>query len=96
MRFRKKAGFLECAGCGCLMRRARKTVDMEDRAGFPTGTGGGSVYYTGAQYSTESYCGICIPAYDMRRVTDKVHYYRTEPAYNVEVTEEGKPIKGGE
>ncbi len=97
MWFRKKAenpALVECVGCGCLMRTARKVVEVREEEGFFT------VHWLGSEYtepepSSESYCGRCAPSYDVREWGGpKPRYFRTEP--NVEVTEKGKTVKGGE
>lgn len=91
MWFRKKAPiFLECTGCGCLMRRARKKVEVEWSGLSMSGT---FAMYGTPQRTTEPYCGRCAPPYDVTtREGGEVRYYRNE---NVEVTEKGK-LKGGE
>ena len=96
MWFRKKvacAEYVECVGCGCLMNKARKVVGVETSMYSPSDTSSTFVYYSPPSHSTESYCGVCAPIYDIRRVEGgKACYYRKEPAKHVEVTEKGKAI----
>lgn len=95
MWFRKKAPiFLECVGCGCLMLGAWKKVKVEE-----SGIQMGDVFmpYFGPHSRTEFYCGRCAPPYDGKDVQGcGTRYFCKEPSRKVEVTEEGKPIKGGE
>ncbi len=94
MWFRKKAPiFLECVGCGCLMRRARKVIEVE-RVPGPFDAGTTIIFYTTAA-STEAYCGRCAPDYDVKEwVGPTPHYFRKEPSRKVEVTEKGKKLGG--
>lgn len=94
MWFRKKAaGFVECVGCGCLMRVARKRVEVE-RTGTSSDTGFTYTIYSSPWPSTEHYCGRCAPAYDREEICGgERHYYRSEPSRNIEVDEKGKDIK---
>jgi hypothetical protein len=88
-----KADFLECVGCGCSMRQARKEVEVEC-SGISGDIGGSFVIYGSPQRSVEFYCGRCAPPYDMRRREGSVtRFYRSEPAQNVEITEKGKPVQ---
>ncbi len=97
MWFRKKAPKLigelsECVGCGCLMRTARKVVEVREEEGSFT------VHWLGSEYTepeppSESYCGRCAPDYDVKGwIGPTPHYFRTEP--NIEVTEKGKKLGG--
>lgn len=78
MWFRKEK-FVECAGCGCLMRVARKEVRV--------------VPYSEPRTRTELYCGRCAPPYDTKTLGAETKYYRQELSRNIEVTEKGKDIK---
>ena len=98
MWFRKKAPekaeiFLECAGCGCLVRRARKKVEVI-KEGMLLSDGCLPSSW-GTTFSVESYCGRCVPPYDLVKWDDgEARYYRTEPARNIAVTEKGKKLGG--
>ena len=93
MWFRKEAPeYVWCVGCGCLMNRAWKKVEVVEWGNL----------------RTETYCGVCAPSYDMRclgdadssntlfigssAVNEKPRYYRKKPAQNIEITEKGKGI----
>ncbi len=78
----KPVEYKECVGCGCLMRRARKTVVVEHHSPL--------VDYN---ERIELYCGVCALPYDVKHY-DGVNwrYYRKEPARNVEITEKGKVV----
>ncbi len=95
MWFRKKALiFLECVGCGCLMRRARKNVEVDYSRYGNTTTTTTDVFGTTWPY-IEHYCGRCVPPYDIKCfVGSKTRYFRTAPSQNIEVTEKGKDIGG--
>ncbi len=96
MWFRKKKKLVkweECVGCGCLMRAARKEVEVE-RRGSPYDTAITFMIYTSPEDTTESFCGRCAPPYDVKVwIGPTPHYYRKETAREVEVTEKGKAIK---
>ena len=93
MWFRKKVPeYKECAGCGCLMRRARKKVEAEDSGHrFSDGL---SINYGSLWFHIELYCGRCAPPYDLRlSCAEETHFYRIQPPQNIEVDEKGKDIK---
>ena len=96
MWFRKKASiFLECFGCGCLMRRARKVVEVEWVEGPLLSTDTIISTYFSPRLSAEDYCGRCAPDYDVKGwIGPTPHYFRTEPSRNIEVTEKGKKLGG--
>ena len=105
MWFRKKAPvapYLECVGCGCLMRAARKEIAVERASGSLYDTGSTITYWIEGDSpepvpSFESYCGRCAPSYDVKIwIGPTPHYYRREPSRDVEVTEKGKTIKEDE
>lgn len=93
MWFCKKASEnVECVGCGCLMRRAWKVVEVVE-VGPPGSTGDTFTVYWEPHVRTEPYCGRCAPPYDIRQVGSEVSFARRQPAQNIEVDEKGKDIK---
>jgi hypothetical protein len=100
MWFRKKAvegdEYPECVGCGCLMREARREVEVQRGSPYDS-TGNTIAYYTSPQSSIECFCDRCAPPYDLKTWEgDEAHYYLKESSKNIEVTEKGKLVKGGE
>ncbi len=81
MWFRKKA-LIECVRCGCLMRAARRVVEVE-HFGIVSGL---------LWSDMESYCGKCAPLYDIEeRGEGAPRYYLRDQ--RIEITEKGKIIK---
>ncbi len=81
-----------CTGCGCLMQRAWKKVEVEGGEGILFG--GLTINYGSSWPHTELYCGRCAPPYDIKLSCEgETHFYRIQPSQNIEVDEKGKPIK---